>query len=63
MNESKRSSQCAKLSNDPRLEILSEVAERAGVLLGMILQIQAKTEPGQVGGTLAGLLKCYKLKL
>ena len=41
---------------------LSEVAERAGVSLGRISQIQAKIERGQVGGTLAGLLRRYKLK-
>ncbi|MBI4490422.1 MAG: hypothetical protein HY694_15170 [Deltaproteobacteria bacterium] len=37
------------------------MAEPAGVLLGRISQTQAKTEPGQVGGTLAGLLRRYKL--
>jgi hypothetical protein len=62
MKESKRSYHCAKSSNDPRPGILSEVAERAGVSLGRISQIQAKTEPGQVGETLAGLLRRYKLK-
>jgi len=41
---------------------LSEVAERAGVSLGRISQIQAKIERGQAGGTLAGLLRRYKLK-
>ncbi|MBI4489693.1 MAG: hypothetical protein HY694_11455 [Deltaproteobacteria bacterium] len=41
---------------------LREVADQAGVSPGRIPQIEAKIERQHVGGTLAGVLREYKLK-